>query len=72
MGKAWLMCLSIMGQNTISSGLFFKKMVNAGLGEIRISGLKEISPMGEIPLEVGRPCGTIRLLGNGALTHMAG
>lgn len=45
--------------------------MSAGLGEIRISGLKEISLTGEIPLEVGLAYGTMDLLGNGALTYMA-
>ena len=46
--------------------------MSAGLGGIRILGLKEISPMGEIPLEAISAYGTMNVLGNGALTYMAG
>lgn len=46
--------------------------MSAGLGGIKTSVQKEISPTGEIPLEVGLAYGTMDLLGNGALTYMAG
>jgi hypothetical protein len=47
-------------------------MASAGAGAIKTLEPKEISPMGEIPLEVQRPCGTMDSSNNGVWLMMLG